>query len=30
MRNALPVGQKVRVSFRKEAGLNVLLNVSYS
>jgi hypothetical protein len=30
MRNALPVGQKVRVAFRKEAGLNVLLNVSYS
>lgn len=30
MRNALPLGQKVRVSFRKEAGLNVLLNVSYS
>jgi hypothetical protein len=30
MRNALPVGQKVQVSFRKEDGLNVLLNVSYS
>jgi hypothetical protein len=30
MRNALPVGQKVQVSFRKQAGLNVLLNVSYS
>jgi hypothetical protein len=30
MRNALPVGQKVQVSFRKESGLNVLLNVSYS
>ncbi len=30
MRNALPVGQRVQVSFRKQAGLNVLLNVSYS
>jgi hypothetical protein len=30
MRNALPVGQKVQVSFRKESGLNILLNVSYS
>ena len=30
MRNALPVGQKVQVFFRKESGLNVLLNVSYS
>ena len=30
MRNALPVGQKVQVSFRKESGLNVLLDVSYS
>jgi hypothetical protein len=30
MRNALPVGQRVHISFRKESGLNVLLNVSYS
>ncbi len=30
MRNALPIGQKVQVSFRKESGMNVLLNVSYS
>ena len=30
MRNALPIGQKVQVSFRKESGLNILLNVSYS
>ena len=30
MRNALPLGQKVQVSFRKESGLNILLNVSYS
>jgi hypothetical protein len=30
MRNALPVGQKVHVFFRKDSGLNVLLNVSYS
>jgi hypothetical protein len=30
MRNALPVGQKVQVFFRKDSGLNVLLNVSYS
>lgn len=30
VRNALPIGQKVHVSFRKESGLNVLLNVSYS
>src|ERR1700693_4792032 len=29
MRNALPVGQKVEVTFRKESGHNVLLNVEY-
>jgi hypothetical protein len=29
MRNALPVGQKVEVTFRKESGHNVLLNVDY-
>ena len=29
MRNALPVGQKVDVTFRKESGHNVLLNVDY-
>jgi hypothetical protein len=30
MRNALPLGQRVHVSFRKEPGHNVLLDVSYS
>jgi hypothetical protein len=30
MRNALPVGQKVEVTFRKQSGLNLLLNVTYS
>jgi len=30
MRNALPIGQKVQVTLRKEAGLNVLVNVTYS
>jgi hypothetical protein len=30
MRNALPVGQKVEVTFRKHSGHNVLLNVNYS
>jgi len=30
MRNALPVGQRVEVSFRRAAGYNVLVNVSYS
>jgi hypothetical protein len=30
MRNALPVGQKVQVTFRKHSGHNVLLNVNYS
>jgi hypothetical protein len=29
MRNALPVGQRVEVTFRKESGHNVLLNVEY-
>ncbi|MBV9574216.1 MAG: hypothetical protein JOY93_09190 [Acidobacteriales bacterium] len=30
VRNALPLGQKVEVTMRKQNGLNVLLNVSYS
>ncbi len=30
MRNALPVGQTVAITFRKEIGRNVLLDVSYS
>jgi len=30
VRNALPVGQKVRLTMRKESGQNVLVNVSYS
>ncbi len=30
MRNALPVGQKVEVTFRKESGHNVLVNVDYA
>lgn len=30
MRNALPAGQKVEITFRKAIGYNVLLNVSYS
>jgi len=30
MRNALPVGQKVEVTFRKESGHNVLVDVDYS
>ena len=29
MRNALPVGHKVEVTYRKETGHNVLLNVEY-
>jgi hypothetical protein len=29
MRNALPAGQKVEVTFRKESGHNVLVNVEY-
>lgn len=30
MRNALPVGQKVQITLRKEGGQNVLVNLSYS
>ncbi len=30
MRNALPVGQKVEITFRKLSGYNELLKVSYS
>ncbi|HZQ70435.1 MAG TPA: hypothetical protein VFA68_18045 [Terriglobales bacterium] len=30
VRNALPVGQKVAITFRKEPGRNVLVDVSYS
>ena len=30
MRNALPIGQRVEVSFRRAAGYNVLVDVSYS
>jgi hypothetical protein len=30
MRNALPVGQRVEVTFRRAAGYNVLVDVSYS
>jgi hypothetical protein len=30
MRNALPAGQKVEITFRKSNGHNVLVNVSYS
>ena len=30
MRNALPVGQKVEITFRKASGHNVLLNVNYA
>ena len=30
MRNALPVGQSVEITFRKQSGYNVLVNVSYS
>jgi len=29
MRNALPVGQRVEVTFRKESGHNVLVKVDY-
>jgi len=29
MQNALPVGQRVEVTFRKESGHNVLVNVEY-
>jgi hypothetical protein len=30
LRNALPVGQRVQITLRKEAGHNVLVNVNYS
>jgi len=30
MRNALPTGRKVEITFRKASGYNVLVNVSYS
>jgi hypothetical protein len=30
MRNALPVGQKVEITFRKDSGHNVLVNVNYA
>ncbi len=30
MRNALPVGQKVEITFRRESRYNVLVNVNYS
>jgi hypothetical protein len=30
LRNALPVGQKVEVTLRKESGYNVLMHVSYA
>jgi hypothetical protein len=30
MRNALPVGQSVEITLRKQSGYNVLVNVSYS
>jgi len=30
MRNALPVGRRVEVTFRKESGHNVLVNVDYA
>ena len=30
LRNALPIGQKVQVTYRKQSGLNSLLDVSYS
>jgi hypothetical protein len=30
VRNALPVGQRVEITLRKEIGRNVLVNVSYS
>lgn len=30
LRNALPVGQKVEVTMRKESNYNVLLNVNYA
>ena len=30
LRNALPAGRKVEITFRKASGHNVLVNVSYS
>ena len=30
LRNALPVGQKVEITFRKAEGYNVLVNVNYA
>jgi hypothetical protein len=30
VRNALPVGQTVEITLRKEAGKNVLVNVNYA
>jgi hypothetical protein len=30
VRNALPVGQKVEITFRKEGAMNVLVNVNYA
>jgi hypothetical protein len=30
LRNALPIGQKVEVTMRKERGYNVLVNVNYA
>jgi hypothetical protein len=30
MRNALPVGQKVQITMRREGALNVLVNVTYA
>jgi hypothetical protein len=30
VRNALPAGRKVQITFRKAQGNNVLVNVSYS
>jgi len=30
VRNALPIGQKVQITLRKEAGLNILADVRYS
>jgi len=30
LRNALPVGQRVQIAFRKKSGINELLEVSYS
>jgi hypothetical protein len=30
LRNALPVGQKVEITYRKAGGYNVLVNVNYA